>query len=237
MGLVTDVNGTKIIRRYNPFLLICCIFSICLVATLVVACFLPCLTLNYVEAGVTHKVDVNAWTFLQALFNRINTNAHTELGDSFLTFLRDQRGTTLNQIQMFLINGAGGRMEQIFILTMAGLILLSALIGAVLVIFATIGIMFGRLHSPKVLKGFSGAFFGLFTTLTIVFSVFAWLYGDIIKAIVSNTANEVTAGSLDKIYMIFIFDGVIFILMILIAAIYRGFLKGRVFVNKVKVNQ
>ena len=237
MGLVTDVNGTKIIRRYNPFLLISCILSICVVATLVVACFIPCLTLNYVEAGVTHKVDVNAWTFLEALFNRINTNAHTELGDSFLTFLRDQRGTTLNQIQMFLINGAGGRMEQIFVLSMATLILLCAAIGAVLVIFAVVGIIFGRLHSPKVLKAFSGAYFGLFTTLTLVVSVFAWLYGDIIKAIISNTSNEVTSGSIDNIYMIFIFEGVIFILMIIIAVIYKSCLKGRVFVNKVKINQ
>ena len=237
MSFINDVNGTKIIRRYNPFLLTIAILGILAVGTLVLFCVMPVMTLTYTEAGVETSVDVNAFTFIQAFYNRINTNAHTELGDTFLTFIRDQRGTTFNQIQSFMINGFGGKAEQIFMITFALMICLLAVFAAIEVLICLIALFFGRLHMPSIIKIFSASYVTVLGLSLVLLFVFNWLYGDIVNAVVANGENEVTKGSLSPAYLSIAWFAIAFVLDITIGTIYKSQLKNRVFVKNVKLNQ
>ena len=232
MSFNNDVNGTKIIRRFNPALMVSCFLGLAIVGVLLLYCFLPVITLTYVEGGVETTVSVNAYNFFEAFINRINSGTHTELGDSFLTFIRDQRGTTLNQIQSFLINGCDGRMEQVTMVTFAGLIAVIGCFAIVLAIVSFLGLCFGRLHLPGTISVLSALVYTFLSLLVAAFLAFAWIYGDIVSAIVNNAENTVSDGSLSPVYMPIIYLVIIIALQITISILNRKCLKGRVFVKR-----
>lgn len=234
MNQYDGLTGKKLIRRYNPGLIITCVFALSVIAILALYCYFPVATLTYTEAGIEYKVDVNAFTFLQAFYNRINTGLHTELGDSFLTFLRNQRGTTLNAVQSFLINGCGGRMEQVVMFTFVCLLLLICCFAIPLGIVAILGIAFGRLHSPKVLVGLTTTITVFLGITIILLGAFTWLYGDIINAVVENTSNTVTAGQLGSMVTPIVLFGILIVINIVIGVLYTSLLKGRVFAKRQK---
>ena len=237
MSSKNEVNGTKLIKRYNPVLLITCILGLATIGVLLLYCLMPVITLTYTESGVEHKVSVNAFNFINAFFTRINTGAHTELGDSFFTFLRDQRGTTLNSIQSFMINGCAGRMEQVMVVTFVGLLLLVGVLAIPLGIVCILGLIFGRLHFPNTISGLTTAiyiFLGLAVGLLFAFS---WIYGDIVAAVVNNSDNQVTAGGLSSMYPPLIYLIVIVVIHIVISVLTRKGLKNRVFVKRETKNE
>lgn len=232
MSSQNEVNGTKLIKRYNPVLLITCILGLATIGVLLLYCLMPVITLTYTESGVEHKVSVNAFSFINAFFTRMNTGAHTELGDSFFTFLRDQRGTTLNSIQSFMINGCAGRMEQVLVVVLVSLVLLIGFLAIPLGIVCILGIAFGRLHLPGTISGLTLAIYVFLGLVVALLFTFAWLYGDIVTAIVNNHENSVTAGDISPLWMPLIYLIIVVVLHIVISVLTRTGLKNRVFVKR-----
>lgn len=228
---LSNVNGTKIIRRYSPFLLAYCVLGIALVACLLIYLLFPIMTLSYTEAGEQYSVSVTGYSFLKAFFTRINTSTHTELGDSFLTFIRNQRGTTLNSMQSFLINGCGGRMEQITMCTFAGCLLLIFVLAAFEVLTCVIGIIFGRLHYAGAVKGLGGGIVAIFSFAITALVAFKLLYSNIIDAVVANETNSVAEGNISSVIPSVVVYFVIMAEQIALSMVYSTGIRDRVFVR------
>lgn len=219
------------IKRYNIFLMISALLGLLLGGICVACLFVPTMTLKYTESSLTTTVTITGFDFLKALFDRLVMSNPSELGDNFFTFIRDPRSTVFNMTQSFLVTGIGGRAEHLFVLLIALFLLLSILIGIVITIISLIALISGKLHFRSLIKRFARLFFTMFTILVALVFAVNWLYGDIVKAVVNNTSNNVTDGSLSPVWLSVGYLVVSLAVLVLTAVFYKIGLEDKEFVD------
>ena len=224
-----NINGRKPLHRFDPFVIATAVLGIVFVLAFVIYLSFPIITLRYTENGVNVQVGVTGFDFFKAFAERMNTKAHTELGDAFFTFLRNQRGATLNSFDSFLINGANGRMEQVTVCTILFELSTIICVSVAEVIVCVLGLIFGRLHAPRSVKALTGVSFGFFISYMIELFTFYYLYNNLPQSIAAYDGNQVTYASVLPLYSSFVFLGILFAINIAITVIYQAGLKGRVF--------